>query len=494
MPPEPGSRGRPGLQAAILLLAIAAVYAGSIGGSFQFDDWNVIVDEPRVATVAAWWDSMPGIRPLLKLSYAVGNGGGLGAAGFHVGNVAIHAANTLLVLLLSRALARREGSALPHAGAAAFFTAAIFALHPAQTEAVTYVSGRATSLSATFVLGSVLCWIAGRERGHPALTIALSPLLLLCALLTKETAVVAPAILLLWIATERARFARPLRADLALLAVPAAVAGSAAACALAFSPTYRRLLALSLSTRGIVASGITQCVGVAYLASHLVRIDRLNADPALPVRTGWTLEAAACAVLLAAAVCLGIVCIRRAPAVAFGILWFFLSLAPTNSVIPRLDVANDRQLYLALLGPAWIVSWGAFRIAPRRLVAAAALAAVCFALGAGTVLRNRVYETEVTFWTDVVRKSPDNGRAFNNLGYAFALESRKTEAEEAFVEALRIDPTDVRAAVNLKLLRADALVPRDASRVRRRRGARSRGRPPRCARERRRGSRRLPAR
>ena len=57
-------------------------------------------------------------------------------------------------------------------------------------------------------------------------------------------------------------------------------------------------------------------------------------------------------VLLGALVALGVANLRARPWITFGVLWFFLQLAPTNSIVPRLDVANDRQLYLA--------SWGLF--------------------------------------------------------------------------------------------------------------------------------------
>ena len=53
------------------MAAIGAFYFNALGASFQFDDWNVIVKDSRVQSLAAWWHSMPGIRPLLKLTYAV---------------------------------------------------------------------------------------------------------------------------------------------------------------------------------------------------------------------------------------------------------------------------------------------------------------------------------------------------------------------------------------------------------------------------------------
>jgi Flp pilus assembly protein TadD len=92
----------------------------------------------------------------------------------------------------------------------------------------------------------------------------------------------------------------------------------------------------------------------------------------------------------------------------------------------------------------------------RRALAAGIVAAAVL-LGTGTRRRNEVYRSEIAFWEDVARKAPHNGRAFNNLGYAYALAARNDDAEEALRRAMALDPTDVRAAVNLRLLREGAL-------------------------------------
>ena len=63
-------RGLERSAAVVLLLAVAAAYASSFAGGFQFDDFNVIVDDSSVQSLSAWWHVQPSIRPLLKLSYA----------------------------------------------------------------------------------------------------------------------------------------------------------------------------------------------------------------------------------------------------------------------------------------------------------------------------------------------------------------------------------------------------------------------------------------
>lgn len=401
---------------------MAAAYANAIAASFQFDDWNVIVDRAQVHSIAAWWGSMPGMRPLLKLSYALTYSMSSGPILFHLENVAIHAVNACLVFAL---LAKRTTRGI------ALATALIFALHPVQTEAVTYVCGRSSSMSALFVLLTL-----------SVLTVSswLSPALFLCAIMVKETAVMA-IVPMLW-----------LRRGLLGLLVLVGAAGVAL-----LSPTYRHLLSVSVRTRGIGTNLMTQANAVVYLMGQLVRFDRLNADPALPVVEAWGAVTAISALLVIALIAIAFALVRKHPDLAGAILWFFLWLAPTNSLLPRLDVANDRQLYLALAGPAYLLARGAAAVARTRARRIAVLSVACVTLGTATHLRNRVYADEITFWGDVTAKSTWNARGFNNLGYALALKHRDTEADAAFVRALELDPGYVRAAVNLKLLRAGAL-------------------------------------
>ncbi len=458
--PDDEAGGHAGLAAAAIVAATVAAYATGVGASFQFDDWNVVVSDPRVQSLPAWWASMPGIRPLLKATYALNHASGLGVVGFRAFNVAVHAGCALLVGVLLLRLARRHDLDEGRARLASLSGALVFALHPVQTEAVTYVCGRSTSLAALLSLGSVVAWIEGRERGRRLLSIAVSPILLALALGVKETAAVVPLALALWMLTDTRR---PLRAREALAATAPhfavlLVAGAAAVT----SPVYRRLAATSLATRGIGENLLTQVGGVTYLVGQLERLDRLNADPMLPVARGWSAALALEAAVLAALLVGSLLLARRRPVPAFGVLWFFLWLAPTNSLVPRLDVANDRQLYLSLVGPAWLLAWGLARAARRRKVAVLLLAGIVVLLGAATIRRNAVYATEIVFWEDIVRKTPGNERAVNNLGYAYALAGRRDDAEAAFRVALSLDPSDARAAVNLKLLLDGTLTRRDA--------------------------------
>ena len=85
---------------------------------------------------------------------------------------------------------------------------------------------------------------------------------------------------------------------------------------------------------------------------------------------------------------------------------------------------------------------------------------LCIAsLATATALRNHIYFNESVYWQDVVDKAPHNARAWNNLGLALAVAGQRADAEAAFLMALQRRPNYQKAAVNLRLLRADRLPP-----------------------------------
>ena len=434
----------------LVVLVLCLAYANALQASFQFDDWDIIVRDPGVQSVRAWWNSMPGLRPLLTLSYALNHASGLGVAGFHAVNVLIHAGNGLLVLFLVRRFAGQLGDLPLTAGWLALATALIFVLHPVQTEAVTYASGRSTSLGALFALGSVAAWVQARadpeiRPGRMVLLLLISPALMVLGLATWETAAVVPLALLLW---EAADVSCPFRWStvIARTGVHWAVLGCAITVALSL-PEYRELLATSPAPRSVTGSVAAQLHGVVYLAGQLLNIDRMNADPALPADVDPGASGGLTLVVLVVVCGLASSTLRRFPLPAFGVLWFCLWLE-------RSDLVHDRQLYVALAGPALLLAAAIQRLATRqRAFALLAFVAVLGLAGLATHLRNEVYRDEVTFWRDVVGQSPRNARAFNNLGNALADQCDLLRAEQAWRRALKLDPGYTQTVVKLRLLR-----------------------------------------
>ncbi len=428
---------------ALLVGAVLAAYLCACWGAFQFDDYNIIVHNIAVQSFPAYLASMPGIRPILKLSYTLNWTSGLGLFGFHLFNLLCHAASAACVYFLCRKWINSRGHGGEWARPIALTAALLFALHPAQTEAVTYVSGRSVSLMSLFYLCALLAHARGEERGASLWRDGLSPLLFVAALLVKETAWTLPFALLLWdVGARRASWRERLRR----LRAHWAVLGLAAAAMLA-TPGYRRLLVGSLVTRTLKENLLTQVGGQFYLLTQPLLLLQVNIDRDLPALTGLSLGLALKAAALLALVLAGCFQLRRRPWLGVGLLWTFLHLLPTNSILPRLDVANDRQLYLAMIGPAVILAATIWCRLPRR---AAAVAALVLALGLGTATleRNADYRTEVALWQATVRDSPNKARAWNNLGYVYQLAGDVAAARRAYGRALALDPTHIKARFN----------------------------------------------
>lgn len=450
-----GAGGRntlhPLICAAIVAAAAVLAYLNSFQGAFQLDDYKVVLSDPAVRSWAGWWSDLGrGIRPLLKLSYALNWATGLGLFGFHLANLLIHLGNSILVLLLARKL---TGSS-SQMGCVALFTALLFALHPIQAEAVTYVAGRSASLMAFFYLASLAAYIHGRVEGRPLLTYALSPALFLLALAVKETAATLPAALLLW---EITRQDRPfgLREALASQAAHLGVLASALAAFFAI-PGHRVLIDYSFALRGLYENLLSQIHGQVTLLTHYVLPGRLNFDPDLPTLARWSWGLALEAGILGSALAAGLWSLRRRPLVAFAILWVFLHSMAVYAAVPRTDILNERHLYLGGLGLFLLAglgfSWLADTWPKLRLPVAAAACALLIVLGLFTAERNAVYRSEICLWEDTAAKSPGKARVFNNLGYAYFLAGRNEEARKAWLETLRIDPAHELARNNLTLL------------------------------------------
>jgi tetratricopeptide (TPR) repeat protein len=412
--------------AAVALVAVLA-YLPSLAGPFQFDDYNVIVHYPTVHSWNALFERAgSGVRALLKASYALNWTLDPSPFGFHLVNIGLHAANAALLFLIGNLLTKHRAAALA--------AALLFALHPMQTEAVTYISGRSSSMMATFYLGAMLWYLRG---GHWLGSSALFVL----ALATRETAVTLPAALLLCElarGTPAREIARRQAAHWLILA--------AAALVIVLNQRYFDLVAYGFQRRGAVDNLLTQVGGVSYLVSRLLGLHGLNIDPALPVLTEWTPVLALQAALFGALAIIGLANLRARPWLGFGILWFFLQLVPTNSIVPRLDVANDRQLYLAC--------WGLFIALATQCswLPRPAFAAVLVLFAGFSVARQLDYRDEISLWEASVRLAPWNARARNNLGYAYYEAGRKPEAWREMQTALFLDPQHAKARANVVLL------------------------------------------
>lgn len=435
---------------AVLVVAVFAAYANALlWGMFQFDDYNVIVGNPAVHSWQAWWaDVGHGIRPLLKLSYTFDWSLGWGAAGFHLTNLLIHAGNTLLVWLLTAAFLRQSVRLVASARLVSATTALLFALHPIHTEAVSYISGRSSSLMALFYLGGMLCYLAGRQRQSRWYLHVVTPLLFVAALAVKETALTFPlALLLLHVAsggTWRTVLARTWSSWLVSVASLAYALQDA---------SYSVHLLRSLAAHEGWSNLTLQASALFYLLGQWGWPLWLNIDPDL--RGAEVISSAKLGGLIAvvAGTVILIGRLRQRPWLGFALAWVLLHLLLVYLVTPRIDIANERQLYLVSwpLLMALTAEMALWRTTRQFVALSAMLLLACTTL---TVLRNLDYRSELALWQATVALSPDKARVHNNLGYAYDLAGQHAEARRHYLQALALDRQNFKSSYNLKALDA----------------------------------------
>jgi tetratricopeptide (TPR) repeat protein len=286
------------------------------------------------------------------------------------------------------------------------------------------------ALSTTFLFAGLLA-LAGPLRVGPYI----AALCTLAGLAVRETAWIFPAVFLL---TEHLRGTGP--AEQLRKTGPSLVVVAAALITFLLEPHYRQLIDVSTSLRGFEAQLRAQVEGLGYLLSQLVSLTP-NIDPDLRVPPHWTsglmLQAAALMTLLVTSAWYTL---RKRSWLAAGILWFFVLLVPTNSFMPRVDIANDRHLYIAIAGPLW------------SLLIVLQAGALMVTLSVATLIRNEDYRSELALWARTSVQSPEKPRVWNNLGIACLQAERPDCALQAFRRAVQLDPHDSRAGVNLYFL------------------------------------------
>ena len=416
------------MRPALAVAALAAIaYLPSLAGVFHFDDYNVIVHYPTVHSWEALFERAGGgVRPLLKASYTLNWTLG---GGFSVLNIALHAMNAALLFLIGERLFGDRRAAL--------IAALLFALHPAATEAVTYISGRSSSLMALFYLGALLAYLRGAHW-------SISASLFVLAVATRETAVTLPAALLL---CELCRTERPAWREIVRRQWAHWTLLLAGVVFVLLNQRYFDLIAYGYGERSLADNLPTQVGGISYLVLRRISLHGYNIDPALPTLTAWTPTLVFQFMLFFSLFVLGAANLRARPWIAFGVLWFFLQLAPTNSIVPRLDVANDRQLYLAC--------WGLFLALciQLRQLPVLVFAAMITVFAAASIVRQLDYRSEIALWESSVALAPWNARGHNNLGYAYQLAGRSEEARREYQAALLFDRAHAKARLNLHFLR-----------------------------------------
>ena len=478
------------LPAVMILSALAAilVYSNIYTFPFVYDDVRVLTNNKQRLDLAYYDDPAKLLRRrrLGSFTFALNHHlGGSDVFGYHLVNVIVHIVSGWVVLFLSLALLKRMASfSDPVRLLCASSAALIFAVHPVQTQAVTYTVQRITSMAGLFYMVSVLFYFKARLAGRAAAAQrcrmevgwgkglsylaaagwgAASALTAVMGMICKENAASLPAALLLveYLAFEKSikKWKRKLPWF--------AVGGAVLICFLLYITGFFSKISGNKPLLDVILRLTRQSVYVSrfnYLCTQfnvLVIYLRLlflpvgqNMDYLYHFKDGFFDGLTPLAfILLCGLLTLGVRLRKKHPVVTFSILWFFITLSVESSIIPIHDALIEHRLYLPMFGYALLVPYLLFTFMPGKKMAAGIICGVVIlSLGLAAYHRNWTWRSELALWTDVTEKAPHNNRGWYNLGRELYSAGRLPEAETAYRTAIQCNPQYSEAYNNLGAL------------------------------------------
>ncbi len=455
--------------------AIGVVYANILSGEFVFDDYLLVVANPALPKVAAqpWLAIFPsslGYRPFRTLSYVLDYRlAGMTPWVFHASNLLYHWITACLVFLVTLRLTKdadrpspgNEETVAVRGWRTAFFVACIWALHPVQTDSVSYIAGRRDVIGGLCLFLAFWAYLRFREA-QPDNIWRAGWLLLSCSvyglgILSKESVLVLPA--LCWFYDVlREGFWESLRRRWGLYFF-VLLCGVAVLWYFAGAMILKTVLNSSWHGGSLQGNFATVARIWTHYLSVLIFPRTLQADysyDAFPVSHSF-LEPE----VLTALGILGVVASvawllgRWRPLIGYGALWMVIAILPVSHLIPIKELVAEHYLYVPLFGFALIcgvlldaacsTKSTAAAWAGRNIVVYGVVIVLLVLAGFRIRWRNQDWANEETLWTRTAQTAPRCVRAHYNLAGVLLRQKRVEEAEQEFTKVLALAPMHVDA-------------------------------------------------
>jgi tetratricopeptide (TPR) repeat protein len=434
----------------VVVLLAGLVYLNALHNPFVYDDAREILNNrsltapPSVASLVMQNVS----RPLVNISYYLDHAiWGLNPFGYHLTGVLLHMLNVGLLFAFTRGVVldktRDAGGTEGRATLAATIAGALFAAHPMMSEAVGYVSGRSDLLSGTCMLLSFVMvrqWLNTDRTVW--LVVALAAFML--ALGAKETAIVLPVLFLYYILLVRNDPPVHRRNHLLILCAPLlaiAIVGASARLGLFVFVEYAGSVGFQWRYALTEVDVFTR-----YLALLIAPVGQ-TVFHGVPATTSFT-EPRAMVAIGITALWLGLIVLaaRRRSIAGFGLVWFFLMLLPSAMLVllNRGEPMAERRVYFASAGLFLAAGHGAAAVGSilagarpfTRRLAAAAVVVVIAALAGRTLVRNVIWSSPISLWSEAVARNPQHWLPALVFGESLHDAGRHQEAIRAYQRAL----------------------------------------------------------
>ena len=434
--------------AIIIVAATVLAYSSGLSAPFVFDDRGTIVDNKTIEdlwspeVLRAPHETPVAGRPVVNVSFAVNYAlDGRQVEGYRLTNIGIH----VLCALVLFGLARRTALSVN----LAFAVALLWALHPLGSEAVNYVTQRTESLMALFYLLTLYCARrAFDSEGAGGRWEVLAVIACALGMASKESMVTAPLAVLLY---DCVLVRRSFSGGGFLFESLRAALRSRRRLYFGLAATWVLLGALVASAPRNLSAGFTahDADPWTYLLNQAVMITRylrLSLWPRdLVLYYGWPLPMTVTDVLPQALLVLGLVALTvvalyRAPRVGILGAWFFLTLAPTSSILPiATEVGAERRMYLPLIAVVALSVTAWVRYVRPATLHPVGLAVAALLLGSATYARTNEYTSSLRLAHTTHERWPTPA-SHSMLGTELAAAGRFAEAETHLRAAATVHP------------------------------------------------------
>ncbi|MGZ3811675.1 MAG: tetratricopeptide repeat protein [Mucilaginibacter sp.] len=465
----------------LVLFAVTAAYSNHFYNGFHFDDEHSVDSNPYIkniknvplffkdGTTSSILPQNQAYRPVVTTSLAVDYWLGKGDLFyFHLSTYILFLAQGLLMFLFFNKLLSLSSSN-KNIGYVALFATAWYLLHPAIAETVNYIIARSDVQSTLAVVAGFVIYTYSpfcRKTFIYLIPVGIgilakptsamfAPLLFFYILLFEEN-------MSLFDVFKRAHLKQFLKCLVRTLP-------SLIFCALLY------LLVSHLTPKTWEAGGnsplkylITQPYVILHYFTTFFWPTGLSADSDWAVLSSiWDIRFFVGCLFILAMFSIAFFTSKTAllRPISFGILWFFIALVPTSSIIPLGEVLNDHRMFFPFVGLVISVSWalGLFVLKAiegidpltRKHKAGILLPMLLllFTCAYGTYKRNNVWHSEESLWFNVTVKSPLNGRGLMNYGIIKVEDGQYAEAAKYFNRAQQLLPTYSFVYVNIGILK-----------------------------------------
>ncbi len=439
-------------QVAVLAVVICIIFSGTVRNGFIWDDDDYIYKNPLLTEpggLAKIWKSYyspkfnpqentPQYYPLVFTTFYLEHKlWGLYPAGYHITNVLLHIANTILLLFVLRKLG--------FGWLISLITAAIFGIHPTQVESVAWATERKNVLAGLFYFSAFLCFLHFQDGAKIRYYIA-SLLLFVCALLSKTASVMLPVVLVLAAYLKE----RPIRKTI-IYAIPFFALSTAAG-----------LVTLTLEHTMVGAKGAEWSFPLferLLIVSHSIWFyigKILWPHPISFIYGQWNINLhsvtsylpLAGIILAAAALWIFRKKLGRFP--AFASAYFVIVAAPALGFVSfymmRYTFVADHFIYLA----SWSIMLLAVVVAakilgrlpqnPKLVIGAFATIAILVCFAVVTADEVRKFKNVQTLWEHTIAVNPKAWLAHNNLGVIYASQGQYEKALEHYKTTIELNP------------------------------------------------------